>query len=205
MKHGTGPTDAAIIAESLIDPERFEVVFERHFDAVVRFASGRVGLVHAGDIAGEAFARAFRLRGRFDQNHANALPWLFGIAANVCREHLRKTSRGRRASNRVVHVTDRGGHGFELEATERVDALAQRSDILDALSRLSEDEYAVLSLVALAGYSYQEVANSLGIPIGTVRSRLARARRRVKELLEGDRPIQPGVGSHESDAVERVL
>jgi RNA polymerase sigma-70 factor (ECF subfamily) len=198
-------TDAEIFSESLTRPELFEVVFERHFESVLRFATGRVGLSHAGDIAGEVFERAFHLRHRFDTSRSNALPWLFGIAANVSREHLRRIARRGRASKRAVHVTDRGVQSFESEAAERIDAVQRRDDLLAALIGLSEDEYAVLTLVALGGYSYQEVADHLRIPIGTVRSRLARAKRRVRELLEPDRSIPAGTKTHESESIERIL
>ena len=197
-------TDAEIIRNSVAHPERFEVVFERHFESVLRFATGRVGVTHAGDIAAEVFERAFDLRHRFDVGRSSALPWLFGIAANVCREHLRRAARRSRASRRAINVADRGTSTFEWEAAERVDAIERREDLLAALIGLSEDEYAVLTLVALGGYSYQEVADHLHIPIGTVRSRLARARRRLRELLEPERSIPAGTRPHTSDSVERI-
>jgi RNA polymerase sigma-70 factor (ECF subfamily) len=198
-------TDAEILSDSVIHPEQFEVVFERHFESVVRFAAGRVGMAHAGDVAGEVFERAFNLRHRFDTSRPTALPWLFGIATNVCREHLRRTARRAKASRRAVNVADRGAGSFEWEAAERIDALVRRDDLVAALISLSEDEYAVLTLVALGGHTYQEVADHLRIPIGTVRSRLARAKRKVRELLEPDRSIPADTRSPAGDSIERIL
>jgi RNA polymerase sigma-70 factor (ECF subfamily) len=119
---------------------------------------------------------------------ANALPWLFGIAVNVTRERFRKVNRGRRAHDRVA-VAAEIISPFEGEAVERTDALARTADLASALSGLTDDEYQVLMLSALSDLSYQEIADSLDIPIGTVRSRLARARRKMRELMEPDRSI----------------
>ena len=188
-------TDAEIIHASRRRPAVFGVIFDRHFDAVLRFASGRVGSADAADVAAEVFVRAFDLRRRFDHDRPSALPWLFGITANVCREHLRKAARGHRARLRHGAGLETNSIGFEAEAVARVDAGAQRAGLERAMRLLSDEEYAVLMMAAIGGVSYQEIADQLQIPIGTVRSRLSRARRRVRELLEEERSIQGGTDS----------
>jgi RNA polymerase sigma factor (sigma-70 family) len=180
--------DGALIAQSIRNPEVFEVVFDRYYQAVYRFAVGRAGVSEAGDVAGETFLRAFARRHRFDVEQTNALPWLFGIAVNVTRERFRKVNRGRRALDRVAAAPEIISP-FEGEAVERTDALSRTDELASALADLTDDEYQVLMLSALGDLSYQEIADSLDIPIGTVRSRLARARRKMRELMEPDRSI----------------
>jgi RNA polymerase sigma factor (sigma-70 family) len=176
-------SDAAAIERSLTDPRTFEVIFDRHFDAVYRFAIGRVGNQDAADIAAETFARAFSRRHRFRLDRSSALPWLFGITVNVCRERSRRSDRSRRAVGRMNNPSDAITEPFENALTARVDAERLLPDLVAALRSLSDDEYALLMLAGESDLSYQEMADTLGIPIGTVRSRLARARRRVKSAL----------------------
>lgn len=180
--------DGELIKRSLTKPDAFESVFNRHYPAVLRFCVGRVGYSEAPDVAADTFLRAFDRRHRFDVDQATSLPWLFGIAANVSRERIRKLSRGVRAVSRLGPPPMVSP--FEAEAVERIDAGTRSQDLASALSKLTPDEYAVLALAALADFSYQDIADSLDVPIGTVRSRLARAKRRMRELLATDRPIE---------------
>jgi RNA polymerase sigma factor (sigma-70 family) len=174
-------SDGEAIERSLTDPQVFEVIFDRHFDAVHRFAIGRVGTQDAADVAAETFARAFGRRHRFLLEKSSALPWLFGITVNVCRERTRRSDRSRRATGRLTNETVT--EPFENALTARLDAERMLPDLVAALRSLSDDEYALLMLAGESDLSYQEMADTLGIPIGTVRSRLARARRRVKSAL----------------------
>jgi RNA polymerase sigma-70 factor (ECF subfamily) len=81
---------------------------------------------------------------------------------------------------------------FEVDAADRLDAQSRSGDLSRALRSLSEDEYQVLMLLAIADFSYSDIAESLGIPIGTVRSRIHRARNKMRELLEAERSISGG-------------
>lgn len=180
-------SDADIIRRSVADPKTFEAIFDRHFDAVHRFAVGRVGLQEAADVVSETFARAFDRRIRFRPDRPSALPWLFGIAVNVCKERSRRASRGARATSRMAGHVERQAETFESDLTERVDAERLRPELIAALQALSDDEYALLMLAGEAELTYQQMADTLGIPIGTVRSRLARARRRVRAAIEPTR------------------
>lgn len=182
-------SDCEIILASRRRPELFEVIFERHYQAVFRFSMGRVGVDDAPDVAADTFVRAFDRRDRFRTDRESALPWLFGIAANVARERRRKSARRLNMVQRSAMLVAGEDWRFEAEAAERVDAMAQRADLSSALSTLTEDEYQVLMLLAIADFSYTDISDHLGIPIGTVRSRIHRARRKMRELMERERPI----------------
>ncbi len=183
--------DGQVIAASVRHPELFEVIFDRHYRAVVRFAVGRVGITDGPDIAAETFLRAFSRRSRFDPAHQTALPWLFGIAVNVGRERVRKSVRGRRAFDRMTPPSETLSP-FESDAVDRTDAEARSVELNAALARLTDDEYQVLMLAAIGDLSYQEISDTLDIPLGTVRSRLSRSRRRMRELVDEVRPTPTG-------------
>jgi DNA-directed RNA polymerase specialized sigma24 family protein len=85
-------TDASLIAASVREPERFAVLFDRHFAAVHRYLQRRLGRDVAEELAAETFVTAFAGRLRYDGSRESARPWLFGIAANLVR-HQRRTER----------------------------------------------------------------------------------------------------------------
>jgi RNA polymerase sigma factor (sigma-70 family) len=165
-------TDAEAIAASLSDPRAFVDVFDRHFDAIHHYLRRRVGKEIADELASETFAQAFEHRKRYDQRRPDARPWLYGIAHNLLRHHYRDEERALRAYARSV----------ELNASEPVDVPG--SELAELLAELPAGERDVLLLVAWAELEYAQVAEALGIPVGTVRSRLNRARGRLRELLE---------------------
>jgi RNA polymerase sigma factor (sigma-70 family) len=165
-------TDAEAITASLSDPRAFVAVFDRHFDAVHRYLGRRVGKEIADDLASETFAQAFEHRKRYDRRRPDARPWLYGIAHNLLRHHYRDEERALRAYARTAAV----------EASDPGEA--RNSEVAAALAELSPGERDVLLLVAWAELEYAEVAEALGVPVGTVRSRLHRARARVRELLD---------------------
>lgn len=182
------PTDADVIAASWHDPRRFEDIFHRHYRSIFRYLALRVGPDEAGDLASEVFVRAFARRRRYRLDRPNALPWLFGFAANLVREHRRGRRRRLQAyarfAGRLRAVVD--DHETDA-ATERAWAALQSPGLRRALAALPEPELSTLLLAALGDLTYREIAAATGVPIGTVRSRLARARRRARELLELDR------------------
>jgi RNA polymerase sigma factor (sigma-70 family) len=168
-------TDAEAIAASLSEPRAFVDVFERHFDAIHRYLRRRVGDAIADELTAQTFAQAFEHRKRFDGRRLDARPWLYGIAHNLLRHHYRDEERALRAYARTdvdpIHES-------------AADAGLPGAEVADALAALSPGERDVLLLVAWAELEYAEVAEALGIPVGTVRSRLNRARGRIRELLE---------------------
>jgi RNA polymerase sigma-70 factor (ECF subfamily) len=173
-------SDAAVIATSVADASAFGEIFDRHFAEIHRYLGRRVGAGLADEIAAETFAVAFRLRDRYDRHALDSRPWLFGIAANLIRRHWRTERRRLRAYARtgVDPIWDESS-----EVERRVDALAAGPQLAAALASLSGGEREVLLLFAWADLSYEEISAALGIPAGTVRSRLSRARAHVRELM----------------------
>lgn len=161
----------------------FAAVFDRHYNTVHRYLARRVGPDLADDLAAETFTTAFDVRGRYDTAHPDALPWLFGIATNILRHHRRGEARRLRAYARLDRPADADDGFVGIEA--RLDAERAGPAIAEALMRLSAGERDALLLFAWADLRYEEIAMALRVPIGTVRSRLHRARRRVRELVGG--------------------
>lgn len=174
-------SDAQIIAASRVEPLVFATIFDRHHDAVHRYLARRVGPDLADDLAAETFTTAFDVRRRYDTAHPDARPWLFGIATNLLRHHRRGEARRLRAYARLDRPADADDGFGGIEA--RLDAERAGPAIAEALMRLSAGERDVLLLFAWADLRYEEIAVALRIPVGTVRSRLHRARHRVCELI----------------------
>ena len=174
-------SDAQVIDASWVDPRVFAAVFDRHYDAVHRYLARRVGSDLADDLAAETFTTAFDARRRYDTAYPNARPWLFGIATNLLRHHRRGEARRLRAYASLDRPADPDGGSGGIDA--RVDAGRAGPAIADALTHLSAGDRDVLLLFAWADLRYEEIAVALHIPVGTVRSRLHRARRQVRELL----------------------
>lgn len=175
--------DGEAIGASLAQPSAFEAVFDRHFAAVHRFVRRRVGLALADDVASETFVRAFASRARFDTSRGSALPWLLGIAVNLVARHYRTEERQLRAYARTGVDA---ALGEEDAADSRLDAAAFKLRLAAALAELRAEERDALLLYAWAELGYDEIAEALGIPVGTVRSRLSRARAHVRERLTQD-------------------
>jgi RNA polymerase sigma factor (sigma-70 family) len=163
------------------EPTDFAAVFDRHFDAVFGYLQRRIGRDLAEELAAETFLVAFDKRDRFDAEQGDALPWLLGIATNLLRRHARREVRELRAYARsaVDPVLD-AFDGIE----ERLDASGERRHLIEGLAGLSGTERDALLLAAWADLSYPEIAAALEVPIGTVRSRLSRARAHIAAALE---------------------
>jgi len=167
--------DAAAIARSLTDPQEFAVIFERHFDEIHRYLRRRHPQA-ADDLAAEVFATAFDIRGRYRAIGESARPWLYGIASNLLARRRRGEQRALRAHARGGGRAPAGADEF-ADALERADAERRSAALAGALARLNGADRDTLLLYALSDLSYEEVAFALEVPVGTVRSRLARARR----------------------------
>ena len=176
-----GTTDSEHVEASLLDPQAFTVLFERHAGPVYRYLVKRVGPQDAEDLVGETFATAFRLRTKYDLSRPDARPWLFGIATNLAHHHWR--SKGRRQTSYVAAAGGIVTEDHSEEATSLVFFSSQEDYIAQALAQMDDAHLDVLLLVAGPGLTYEEVSAALGVPIGTVRSRLSRARHQLRELL----------------------
>jgi RNA polymerase sigma factor (sigma-70 family) len=185
------PSDAAAIARSRTDAQAFSTIVDRHFAVIHRYLARRIGGDRADDLAAQAFAVAFRRRGDFDAGADSARPWLFGIATNVLRNDLRSECRMLAAIARL----DRGGEDDLAEEVERSVARAQAASevaqIAGAIAALDPDQRDVLLLHAWGELSQNEIAAALGVPVGTVYSRLSRARaslRRASSDIQASEP-----------------
>jgi RNA polymerase sigma-70 factor (ECF subfamily) len=173
--------DATLIALSRTEPEAFAAIFDRHATEIHRYAARRLGAALAEDVVGETFLVAFRRRDRYDLKYRDARPWLFGIATNMISRH-------RQAEVRFYRALARTGVDPVIESpaddvVTRVAAAGQRRAIAAALARLSQPDRDTVLLVDWAELSYDQAASALRVPVGTVRSRLNRARRKVREAL----------------------
>lgn len=173
-------SDEDLLTESLATPERFATIFDRYAPVVHGYLSRRVGVL-ADDLVSETFLLAFRGRTGYVPDRGPVRAWLFGIATNLVRRHARDEERRYRAFGRAA------GH-FEAttelgEVAGRVDAQALRSELAEALAALPDEDRDVLLLWTNPQLSYAEIAVALDIPVGTVRSRLHRARGKVRDRL----------------------
>ena len=166
----------------------FDVVFDRHVREIHRYLSRRVGTALADDLTGDVFATAFAKRRSYDPAKADHRPWLYGIAQNVLRGHRRTERRQLAAYARLG--TDPVADPM-AEADDRVDAERAGPRLAEALLTLGTKDRETLLLFAWSGMTYDEVAAALGVPVGTVRSRLHRARGALREHL-GTRVLETG-------------
>jgi RNA polymerase sigma factor (sigma-70 family) len=175
--------DAAVIESSRREPERFAVLFDRHAPHIHRYLARRAGRQVADDLVAETFLAAFAKRDRYDLKNADARPWLYGIATNLVGQHRRAEARQYRISQATAAEPGVPGHA-ERVATD-VTAQAMRPLLDGALAALPAGDRDVLLLIAWEQLTYPEVSRALGIPVGTVRSRLHRARTTVRQVLAG--------------------
>lgn len=176
-------SDAELIRASLEDPERFGAVFERHWEAVRRYAQRRAGRQAGEEVAARTFEVAFRIRGSYRTELASARPWLLGIATNLIGRHLRAERARLRALARVPPGRDDAPP--DERAVAAADAARLAPALAAALAELEPRDRDVLLLRAWGDLTYAEIAVALAIPEGTARSRLHRARRELRERLGG--------------------
>jgi RNA polymerase sigma factor (sigma-70 family) len=172
-------SDAEVIAASITEPSAFGAIFDRHATTLFRYLVRRVGPDEADSLLGELFRVAFERRATFDVTRPAARPWLYGIASNLLIRHREREARRLEATARLRATTVPPGDETG-EADERLDAARSWADVAAAVGALPQSERDVLLLFAWEGMPYDEIAAALEIPTGTVRSRLNRARRRLR-------------------------
>ncbi|MFD5517485.1 RNA polymerase sigma factor [Streptomyces sp. NPDC127066] len=179
--------DAALIAASLDEPEQFAALFDRHAPTIHRYVARRLGSDAADDVTAETFLTAFRIRGRYDSERAGVRPWLHGIAAKLISRHRREEVKAFKLLARTGQ--DRIAETWTDSADDRVTAQAASRSLAGALAKLSQGDRHTLLLFAWADFTYQEIAEALDIPVGTVRSRLNRARRKLRAATGEHAPL----------------
>lgn len=183
---GALAAEAVLVARAKADPAAFGEIYRLHYRSVVACIHRRLGNVHASeDLAAEVFIAAYRSIGRYRPSAVPLRHWLLRIATNTVNRWLRRQQRSawtlalvRRASA-TASTGDRGYGPHAHAPGERLAVL---------LRRLPVSQQAVVSLHYFEGLSVEEAAGALGCSAGTVKSRLARARDRLKELIEGEAP-----------------
>ncbi|MGW0435550.1 RNA polymerase sigma factor [Micromonospora sp. NPDC003197] len=168
-------------------PERFGELFERYSDQLFDYCARRVGRQLAEDLVAETFVVAFAHRDRYDVTVPNARPWLLGILTNLLRKHHRSEARGWRAFARAGQDPLDGARqvaeSFADQVGDRVDALAATQSLAKALAAMPRAQRDVLLLHVWAGLDYPDLAAALALSPGTVRSRLHRAKAKLRSAL----------------------
>jgi RNA polymerase sigma-70 factor (ECF subfamily) len=173
-------SDADLLRGSLGDPRRFAGLFDRHAGVLFRFLVRRVGRDRADELLGETFRIAFERRSTFDGRQPSARPWLYGIATNLVARHRRTEARRLRATARLAEEAPAESLADVVVAA--VDAREVWPAVMAGIAQLPDGERDALLLYVWEELSYEEIALALEIPVGTVRSRLNRARGRLREL-----------------------
>jgi RNA polymerase sigma-70 factor, ECF subfamily len=165
--------------------EDFERLYEQHAAALFGFLAYRTGnRALAEDLVAEAFERALRARRRFDRRRASEKTWLYTIALNCLRDHLRRDA----AETRAV---ERATAGTSSESNPGVEAVEARDEIGRALLALSDEEREAIALHFGAELTMPEIAKLTGEPLTTVQGRVYRGLRKMREQLGSrDAPIE---------------
>jgi RNA polymerase sigma-70 factor (ECF subfamily) len=179
--------DPSGAADRLARPDELGAAFDRHYDHVWRYICRRAGVSVADELASEVFARALAGRSRLTDESVSARAWLYGIATNLLREHSRKELRRLRAYARAVQPIGTAGGLDGVEG--RVDAAARAPAVAKAIAGLRPADRDALLLFALTELDYEGIAVAMGVPVGTVRSRLHRARRRLQRELGAEESL----------------
>jgi RNA polymerase sigma factor (sigma-70 family) len=176
------------------DADAFTMLFERRAKTIYNYCFRRIGdWGTAEDMLSIVFLEAWRRRHK-ELPPGKVLPWLYGIATNVVRNRRRSERRYREALARVPASPSAPDLGEEIIA--RLDDERRIGRALDLLAKLPRRQREAFVLCVWSGLSYEDAAFALGVPVGTVRSRLSRARQALQELNPA--------GRHEQDETERI-
>jgi RNA polymerase sigma-70 factor (ECF subfamily) len=165
------------------DPGALAALFDRYADRIYNHCFRHLAdWAEAEDATSSVFLEVWRHRRRVQLHDGSALPWLYGVATNVCRNAGRSRRRYLRAVTSLPAPAAAPDHAEQV--TDRLGSEARMRAVLAQIGALPAREQEVLGLVAWAGLSYEQAAAALDVPIGTVRSRLSRARARLTHLTE---------------------
>lgn len=170
--------DNRIIKASLKDPSAFSILYDQYAPLVASYLIRRAGVQAAEDLLAETFTVAFEKRTTYKTNkYPEAKGWLFGIAHNVLRRYLRDLQRQQKAHHKLGNVIQLTTKDEHARVENQLAARQQLSAVDAAMNHLKPADRTTLELYAYGDLTYQQVSEALGIPVGTVQSRLNRARR----------------------------
>jgi RNA polymerase sigma factor (sigma-70 family) len=183
MGDGSAPDDTELWERTVAgDATAFEQLFERHANALFAYFVRRIGDRSAAeDLLSTTFLHAWRRRGDVQLTTEGPLPWLYGIATNLARRHLRSLDRRRVAMARMPLPADEPDPSDGI--VDRLDDIRRMDQVREAVTAMPEGDQELFVLCVWQGLSYEDAGVALGIPIGTVRSRLSRARNRLRQAL----------------------
>jgi RNA polymerase sigma factor (sigma-70 family) len=176
--------DSGIVTASLENTEAFGELFRRHAPRLHAYISRRLGHTLADDLVSETFTTAFRQRDRFD-GRADFGAWLWGIASNLIAKHHRRETRMYRAVARTG--VDPAEDGVAERASDRASAAALGPQLAKALASLGAQDRNAVLLLAWGEMSYPEIAATLDLPVGTVKTKIHRARVKLRKSLPKER------------------
>jgi RNA polymerase sigma factor (sigma-70 family) len=165
------------------DPGALAALFDRHGDRIYNHCFRQLAdWAEAEDATSSVFLEVWRHRQRVRLHDGSALPWLYGVATNVCRNAGRSRRRYLRAVASLPEPASEPDHADQV--ADRLGSEERMQAVLVQLQALPDREREVLGLVSWAGLTYEQAAAALDVPVGTVRSRLSRARARLAHLTE---------------------
>jgi RNA polymerase sigma-70 factor (ECF subfamily) len=181
--------DGEVVLRSLHEPDAFGELFDRYYDNVRRYFARRVDVESASDLAAEVFRLGFERRRSFDPGRSpTCRPWLFGIARNVLAKERGRAGRRFALVARMGPQVDRGD--AIDDSLDALDAARRWSAVAAALDRLDDDSRELLLLIAWDALTYEEAAQVFDVPVGTVRSRVSRARAHLSRLVAASVPAE---------------
>jgi RNA polymerase sigma-70 factor (ECF subfamily) len=162
------------------DPGALAALFDRYGDRILNHCFRHLAdWAEAEDATSSVFLEVWRHRRRVRLHDGSALPWLYGVATNVCRNAGRSRRRYLRAVASLPGPTPAPDHADQV--ADRLGSEVRMRAVLEQVRSLPTREREVLALVVWADLSYEQAAAALDVPVGTVRSRLSRARARLTE------------------------
>lgn len=170
--------DNEVIERSAREPAVFAMLFDRHAAVVYRYVAQRLGDHFADDVMSETFLVAFERRSSYDVGVSDARPWLLGIATRLMRKHARVEVVAWKGLS--ADMAARIAPDFIEQVGSRIDAERLARRLGKALRKLSEADRDTLLLYAWGELNYGSIAAAMQVPVGTVRSRLNRARRQLR-------------------------
>ncbi|MFI6735066.1 RNA polymerase sigma factor [Nonomuraea sp. NPDC050451] len=180
--------DVTVVERSMDNPDLFARLYDRYFNELYRYLAARLGSEQVEDLVADAFLIAFNARGGFDPERGTVRSWLYGIATNVVARHRRREGRRLNALSKVPAEISADGH--EDRVTSQLAAEASRPELVRELKGLAKGDRDVVFLLVFGGLGYEEIATALDIPVGTVGSRINRARKKLRTALGDVNPMR---------------